>query len=289
MFVNAHKAGQLANCLVHGSHLVAAALEHGHRVANPGLLGYAAYFPATRDDLLCRFPARRSRLPHGPRARRALYRLVRLAVPTLRRLPLLGPRVRAVVWRDLEAVYRLDGPEFAALAGRGGLLLFEGWNFRSGAVEAHAEAIRRYFTPLPEHLRRVEEVVGPLREGPGPLVGVHVRRGDYAGHLGGRYFWEVGAYAALVRRLAGAFPGRRPAFLVCSNERLDPALFEGLPVTFGPGHLIEDLYAFARCDYLVGPPSTYTLWASFYGRVPLRHLEAPGDEVRPEDFRIASI
>jgi len=29
------------------------------------------------------------------------------------------------------------------------------------------------------------------------------------------------------------------------------------------------IFSFAKCDYIVGPPSTFTSWASFYGDVPV--------------------
>ncbi len=45
--------------------------------------------------------------------------------------------------------------------------------------------------------------------------------------------------------------------------------FGDLRVHFGPGHIIQDMYAMAEADLLIGPPSTYTGWASFYGNVPL--------------------
>jgi len=41
--------------------------------------------------------------------------------------------------------------------------------------------------------------------------------------------------------------------------------------------MVEDLYALAECDYIIGPPSTYTLWASFYGDTPLWFMEHKGD------------
>jgi hypothetical protein len=53
-----------------------------------------------------------------------------------------------------------------------------------------------------------------------------------------------------------------------------------LNVTWGSGHLVEDMYAFAGCDYLVGPPSTFTTWASFYGQVPLCRLTAADGEIQ---------
>jgi len=57
-------------------------------------------------------------------------------------------------------------------------------------------------------------------------------------------------------------------------------------VTFGTGDLIEDMYAFARCDYLIGPPSTFTLWASFYGCVPLNLIRSSDQRQALADFRV---
>jgi hypothetical protein len=52
----------------------------------------------------------------------------------------------------------------------------------------------------------------------------------------------------------------------------------------GPGHVVQDMYALARCDYLLGPPSTFTIWSSFYGRVPLCHVESPDQELALASF-----
>jgi hypothetical protein len=62
----------------------------------------------------------------------------------------------------------------------------------------------------------------------------------------------------------------------------------------GPGHFIEDLYALASCDYIIGPPSTFSQWASFYGNVPRYMVNykaeqfygVPSHEPRLGDFRI---
>ena len=52
------------------------------------------------------------------------------------------------------------------------------------------------------------------------------------------------------------------------------------------GHLIEDLYCLAKCDYLMGPNSTYTSWASIYGNVPLCHLQEREQVLQLSDFNI---
>jgi hypothetical protein len=52
---------------------------------------------------------------------------------------------------------------------------------------------------------------------------------------------------------------------------------------------VGDLYALARCDYIMGPPSTYTQWASFYGNQPLYHLRSGDDRVEREKFRVSHL
>ncbi len=61
-------------------------------------------------------------------------------------------------------------------------------------------------------------------------------------------------------------------------------MFSKLQVTFGTGDLIEDMYALASCDYLIGPPSTFTMWASFYGKVPLNIIRRSDQSQQLSDF-----
>jgi hypothetical protein len=92
-----------------------------------------------------------------------------------------------------------------------------------------------------------------------------------------------------MRELAGQFPGRKVSFLICSDEPRTEAEFPGLSVGLGPGSVVGDLYALARCDYIMGPPSTYTQWASFYGNQPLYHLRSGDDRVEREKFRVSHL
>ena len=47
---------------------------------------------------------------------------------------------------------------------------------------------------------------------------------------------------------------------------------------------IEDLYALSICDYILGPPSTFSMWASFYGGVPLRFIKHSNDKIFLREF-----
>ena len=55
------------------------------------------------------------------------------------------------------------------------------------------------------------------------------------------------------------------------------------------GSSVGDLYALARCDYIFGPVSTFSQWASFYGDKPLFHLHESNDRVERERFTISDL
>jgi hypothetical protein len=50
-----------------------------------------------------------------------------------------------------------------------------------------------------------------------------------------------------------------------------------------------DLYSLARCDYVFGPPSTYSQWASFYGNKPLLHVFDRDSQLLPERFGVSDL
>ena len=39
------------------------------------------------------------------------------------------------------------------------------------------------------------------------------------------------------------------------------------------GYPVENLYSLSKCDFLVGPPSSYIGWSAFYANKPLLTIE----------------
>ena len=74
---------------------------------------------------------------------------------------------------------------------------------------------------------------------------------------------------------------------ICSDERRSADEFPGLSVGLGAGSAMGDLHALARCDYIFGPQSTFTQWASFYGNKPLFLLRDAKDRLEPAKFRVS--
>ena len=81
---------------------------------------------------------------------------------------------------------------------------------------------------------------------------------------------------------------RRQRLVVCSDEPRQMDEFPGLSVGFGPGSSVGDLYALAKCDYLIGV-STFSQWASLYGDKPFFHLYDRNVRLDLNAFRVSDL
>ncbi len=287
MIVIASRVGRLANRVLLFSHLIAAGCEHGFTVVNPAFEHYARYFPSTSRSLIPRFPPGRPFI--------ALPRLVRKApsyathawAGGMWRLQQRGHDV-GLIRLTRDQYVDLNSDFFVGKARRHRVLIIQDWFFRNREnVERHAGTVRSFFTPHPRRLERARAAVEPARADGRLVVGVHIRRGDYERFKGGRFLFSHDVYRRAMDQAVAIHPDRDVSFLVCSDEPVPAEVFAGLDLLDAPGHEVEDLYALASCDRLIGPPSTYNKWASFWGEVPLLQLHKSGQRVAPELFRVS--
>jgi len=169
-------------------------------------------------------------------------------------------------------------------AEKAAILALAGWRFRDeGALEKHGDTVRRIFTPRESYRKIISESVNPLKAQCDRLVGIHVRQGDYARFRNGRYLYSDQVYSRVMREVAEQLPGIT-RFLLSSDEPIAEGRFKGFSFRRCVGQELVDLYSLAQCDYILGPPSTYSAWASFYGKVPLFHIDTPDTQVTFESF-----
>ncbi len=290
------RCGRLGNRLALFANLIAYAQEHGHHLINFTFHSYAAFFESTRRDVFCRYPAASrpgwlDRLPGAAatiRKTRVFYHVVRAISVWNEKLPVFGQK--AVTLRDGrgQRIVLLESPEMQSRIAEARVVFVYGWLFRApAAMRIHAETIRAYFRPIAAYEQASAQAVAALRREGGIVVGVHIRHADQRTWRGGRYFFTASRHAQWMNDLAEQFPGKKVSFLVCSDEPRHRDEFPGLSVGFGPGSPVGDLYALAKCDYILGSVSSFSQWASFYGNKPLYHLRDGNDHPALGRFRVS--
>lgn len=294
MIVIARKSGQLGNRLFVFAHVIAFAMRHRVTVVNTAFDAYGLEFESTRSDPLNRYPA--ASLPRWATSRRqwcstAGHRISRVPEKYERLGVFLSgiqggsPMVRWLFPPDHVEVSLNELP-YSLWARTRGILLLGGWLIRDYPdLRTHAAAIRDHFTPVQPHRMNVDRLLSRIRGAEGLVIGVHVRRGDYKHHLGGRYYYDISRYSETMHQVLALFPTTAVHFLLCSDGALDVAQFAPFTVSVGTGNPVEDMYALARCDYLLGPPSTFSGWAAFYGNVPLHIMPVAPQPLIHADFR----
>jgi Glycosyl transferase family 11. len=122
-------------------------------------------------------------------------------------------------------------------------------------------------------------------------LGVHIRRGDYAQWNHGIYCYEDEQYARLINRFAELHEGKEIYVYLSTN---DPSVTEEHFQQLCPkvhichlhGNAPEDLFMLSECDYLIGPPSTFSLVAAMYRDIPLYRMDtADVEKMTPEAFK----
>lgn len=165
----------------------------------------------------------------------------------------------------------------------------KGWSTRTDTryLQQTLPELKRIFRPKEDIMRRAESLISGLHQESDIIIGVHIRRGDYATWNDGRFFFSLKDYHQFMLRIQELHKGKRVSFFVSSNEDFSLDIFEGCHCQrFGkePSGAILDLYALSLCDRIIGPFSSYSRWASFIGEVPLCFLEEKEQQFKETDF-----
>lgn len=270
MIIISNKPGQLGNLLFVYANFLAYGAEKKKKVLNPAFFEYAGYFRGSSG-----FSAGSNRL---------VYRLAYYSARLLHRLKISN--------RLLNIVY-LDHHESADLektpALESAVCFIQGWLFRSERLMLkHKSLLKDFFSPATMYKTKLDAFFSSnFGTNDHVIVALHIRRGDYRTFENGRYYYSFDAYYRMMEDISALFSGKNLRFLICSNEKPEPADWETkkMNVTFAPGHELLDLYCMTRCDYICGPPSTFTMWASFYGQVPLYMVRDPAKKIELADFK----
>ena len=165
----------------------------------------------------------------------------------------------------------------------------KGWQTRTDTkyLAQTKKDLQRIFRPKEDIMQKAERLIAEMKQTADLVVGVHIRRGDYATWNDVRFFYELEEYHQFMLRIKELYKGKRVEFFISSNEGFDLDLFKdcnGRRFGKEPSGAILDLYTLSACDRIIGPFSSYSRWASFIGEVPLCFLESKVQQFTEESF-----
>ncbi|WP_169730557.1 alpha-1,2-fucosyltransferase [Xylanibacter oryzae] len=165
-----------------------------------------------------------------------------------------------------------------------------GWNsitsFNTQMSEIERIKMLEYYRPNIDVIKRCRILFSKIVKDADIILGVHIRRGDYKYYLDGRYYYSVEEYIDYMRRLIFLFPQKRVSFFISTNEKnieipSDVNFFINNNAT-----VVDDLYCLSLCDYIVGPPSSFSRFSSYIGQVPIHQIKNMNEEISIGDFFI---
>lgn len=295
MFILSMKYGRLCNRLFNSAHILALAIENKHTFVNLAFYEYAKYFRATQNDIFCRYPVQTGIIKSNKIAAIVLYYVGYWFSCFLYYFSKLGfsttwlrlSTVRPLENKDNDPALDISLPSLPInFSNTDQAIFFQGWNLRSfECLKKHGDKVREYFRPADVYQSAVRDFIKDNREGYDLLIGIVMRHGNYRTWLKGRYFYSIDIYVNLMKQLKALFSDKKIKFLIFSDEEQDTNVFKlaNIDFYFRSGHMIENLYSLAECEYIVTAPSTYGMWASFYGKTPLCVISDPNQILSTTD------
>ena len=243
MIILAHRSGDHCNRLFQSLHYHAYCLEHGIYFWNPTLIGMLRRQAVSMEWI-------------GDLINRSINHVLRRFEKIFGFSPIL------------------DAPRTSTP-----LQMVGGWNYRCHHLtEKYRQQLSACYQLRIGSLSTLEKQhlaeIAAMHSAHTLVVGVHVRRGDYLDWMGGRYFYDDTVYQRYIQEIRDFFAaqGISCIIVVCTNDskRLDL----GQDHSTG-GSWVFDQLVLQTCDMIVGPPSTFSLWASYISSTPYIHIEDP--------------
>ena len=168
-----------------------------------------------------------------------------------------------------------------------GIRFVNGFGYRSyNLIEKyHDYVVNKYSIKEGLKDKRLLDIINGQKSEGKVVIGVHIRRTDYKDYLGGKYYYSLDQYRQIIVALRDQIGERNAFFVLFSDEEVRPDLSHCVQ---SHGTWYQDLDSMSNCDYLIGPPSTFSCWASYMGNVPQYFIKDTEKAIQLTDFKVSS-
>jgi hypothetical protein len=279
MIIICQKEGLMCNRLFHFSHLISFAMENNETIWYPFIGEFSIFFKNLNSVELKK---RNIIIFSNP----FIQIVLKVISSVLRKIP----NCKYIYTAQADKEFDLS----VLLIRKKRLIFLSGWLLRDSKSFNKNRNVIKHILQFNENVINESDLKLVLpRQNNAILIGLHIRRGDYINFLNGKFFFEIKDYKILIDKLFGIFSKsfRKISFIICTNDNdvCSSNLFNDNNIFHNRGSQIVDLCTLSKCDYIIGPPSTYSAWASFYGNVPLVHFESIDQVINLSDFKVVTI
>jgi hypothetical protein len=166
-----------------------------------------------------------------------------------------------------------------------GILVMEGWP----SIKPNNSLIYGY-----DHISSLFQVLKPpalsWKSNSVIKIGIHVRKGDYKNFKDGMFYYEDEVYVKNVLHLISQLnlDTQNISIFIASNcDNSKNIIKNKLPfhtLTNDFGTDVDDLFALSQCQFILGPPSSFSCWAAYMGRSKLAFILNPHNLLSLTDF-----
>ena len=242
MIIVVNPSGNHSNRLFQAIHLEAFAIENKCRYYNPTFSEMGRYFNIKKNlfDFVFDFIFRK-----------------------------LRTRLRLKIHDFSEEYFNQHAPSFLIL--KKNIAFVSGWFFFQKSLTLKYKAyFRQKYSLSPEIIEKIMvdekcnfREIREMMQSYEVVLGVHIRRGDYKEWENGKYYYNDNVYKAAISQTRNLFKSTKVLILLFSNDHISFNNNDNTILSNNEWYI--DHYLMGLCDYLIGPPSTFSLWATYIG------------------------
>jgi hypothetical protein len=168
------------------------------------------------------------------------------------------------------------------------ILFCAGWYFRSEETTLKYRGLYQYLFDPNINKSALKEKWLKRSNNTEKIIGVHIRRGDYKKFAGGKYYYHDSVYINMMRQLKLALDSESRYIIFSNDPNLDAEEYNKVfkNVSVSANSVVVDHFLMSQCDYIIGPPSTFSLWASYIGETFYYHIKDENDNITMDKFKI---
>ena len=276
-FIIGYPYGRWGNRLMLYSYIITWSKKFDGIVLNPSFMEYKDYFKCFQNNLL------------GFIKGNAYYSLKipdflsKIINDSFKRISYRKLIIPGVIACDLEFENEdYENVSFQRLLSRNKVFFFRGFlfgkrNFKS--IHNNRLFLKKIFEFSDNVINQSNQILNSIDKS--KVVGVCMRQGDYKNHFNGKLYLEDHEYKFLIDRLKKYFGDDLGIFVACEEKKeeiLDEYAY------FNYGEPAVNLCTLSKCNYLIGPSSTFMTWAAFLNNVPTCYIDRNNFNTKKLEF-----